>query len=662
MTPRGPIHRNARSGARRLGALLAACVIAGSAASATPALAVGETVQVYLTTADGANLLAQKSNITLGAVSSGTINVRVNDSLTYQTIVGFGAGFTDSSAFLMNRVKSYSTSMYNTMMNDLFNTSTGVGLAYWRIPIGSSDFTEAAAHWTADDVEAGGSDPTANFALTSHDTGHIIPVIQDALAINPSLQTLASAWSAPGWMKTNNNLICHTGGADSSLLSQHRQSYATYIRKWIQAYQGAGVPIGGVTPINEPGYCPDSYPGMSWTPSGEADWVHNYLKPTLNAAGLSTKIYGFDHNFTSSTFAEDLLNSIAAGDLSGMAWHCYDNTADPAFMTKVYNRDPTKEVYETECSSNTYPTDIIRFSTPEMALLSLQNYAKGVALWNVALDSNTGPHLGGCVGCVPLVTIDTTVDGNGQVTSATVAKLNNFYQFGQLSKFIKPGATRIDSTVNAHGIVTAAAKNASGQEVLVATNVNASSTTFTVTWNGQGSFNYTLPSRATVTFTGTIPAATVLSNTPAAGSTYRIVSRASGKPIGVSGASTADGAQIVQFTDDGDPDQRWRLVDAGSGYLNVINVNSGKALDNPGGSTTDGTQMQQWTIVGVGNSNQQWLMTSVGNGWYTITNRTSGKVLDVRDGSVADSAAIQQWAYATGNPNQQFQFVRYSTP
>lgn len=131
--------------------------------------------------------------MTLGAVSNGTINVRINDSLNYQTLVRFGAAFTDSSAFLMNRVKSYSTSMYNTMLADLFNTSTGVGLAYWRIPMGTSDFTEAAAHWTPDDVIAGGSDPTANFALTSHDTGHIIPVIRDALAVNANLATVASA-------------------------------------------------------------------------------------------------------------------------------------------------------------------------------------------------------------------------------------------------------------------------------------------------------------------------------------------------------------------------------------------------------------------------------------------------------------------------------------
>jgi glucosylceramidase len=118
-----------------------------------------------------------------------------------------------------------------------------------------------------------------------------------------------------------------------------------------------------------------------------------------------------------------------------------------------------------------------------MAPLSLQNHANGVALWNVALDPNYGRHLGGCVGCVPLVTIDSTIDGQGNVTWASVTKLNNFYQFGQLSKFMKVGATRERLHGQRTRIVTAVVKNPTGEEVLVATNINASSTTFTVTWN-----------------------------------------------------------------------------------------------------------------------------------------------------------------------------------
>ena len=135
------------------------------------------------------------------------------------------------------------------------------------------------------------------------------------------------------------------------------------------------------------------------------------------------------------------------------------------------------------------------------------------------------------------------------------------------------------------------------------------------------------------------------------------MNRLSGKPIGVFSASTADGAQIIQWTHDSDPDQQWTLRDAGGGYFNIVNVNSGKALDDTNGSIANGNPMQQWTISGTGNSNQQWQIVSLGNGYYKVVNRTSGLVLDLTGGNSDDGTTIQQWAAGVNNPNQGWQFV-----
>jgi glucosylceramidase len=627
-------------------------VIAYAVSAATPATrAVGTTLQVWLTTADGTSQLAQQPDITLGAVTRGSVNVTVNDSLVSQTIAGgFGASFTDSSAYLMSNLKTQNLSTYNTMMTQLFSASSGIGLSMWRLPMGASDFTEAATHWTDDDVQGPANDPTQNFALTTHDTGHIIPVIKDALAINPNLRIVASPWSAPAWMKNTGSLICHVNNTDGVLLSQYYQAWADYFVKWINAYQAQGVPIWGITPQNEPGYCPTSYPGMSWTESAEASWVHSYLKPTLTANGLNQVILGFDHNWDNPSFPQSLLSGSTASDYAGIAWHCYDNGSDPTVMTQLHNAFPSYDQYETECSSDTTPTDIIPLSSAEVALLSVQNWARGVIYWNVALDASNGPHLGGCTTCVPVV----------QVSGSTYTPKNNYYQVGQVSKFVPVGSTHIASTVNAHGIVTAAFKLATGQEVLVATNRNAATTTFEVTWNGQGSFSYTLPSRATVTFKGTVAAAPVLSSVPTAGHVFKVTSKISGKPFDVAGGSIGNRAAIVEFTDDGDLSQQWRLADAGSGYFNFINVNSGLALSVPHGSNTNGTQLQQTTISGTGTTDQQWQVVSLGNGWYDITNRTNGKAIDLTNGAIGDGTKIQQWTLDSTNPNQQWQFVPIS--
>ncbi len=82
-----------------------------------------------------------------------------------------------------------------------------------------------------------------------------------------------------------------------------------------------------------------------------------------------------------------------------------------------------------------------------------------------------------------------------------------------------------------------------------------------------------------------------LSVTPGAASQrYKLVNRNSGKALAVNGGSTADGATIVQSTDNGTAGQQWELATSG-GYTQLVNVGSGKVLDVPGFSATAGTQL-----------------------------------------------------------------------
>ena len=135
---------------------------------------------------------------------------------------------------------------------------------------------------------------------------------------------------------------------------------------------------------------------------------------------------------------------------------------------------------------------------------------------------------------------------------------------------------------------------------------------------------------------------------------FRFSNQVSGKSFGVASNSTADGARMVQIGAD-EPSTRYRLVDVGDGFFNIINAN-GRALDNPDGSPDRGTPMQQWTLD-KGNPNQQWRFVSVGDA-YLVINRASGLALDLRDGNTGDGTVIQQWTPESGNPNQHWQLVR----
>ncbi|HEX6681456.1 MAG TPA: alpha-galactosidase [Candidatus Limnocylindrales bacterium] len=136
--------------------------------------------------------------------------------------------------------------------------------------------------------------------------------------------------------------------------------------------------------------------------------------------------------------------------------------------------------------------------------------------------------------------------------------------------------------------------------------------------------------------------------------TETLTARHSGKLADVFNASTADGANVVQWAANGQANQRWRLTDAGGGYFTVTNVNSGKCLDVFGGTaaTGDGVRIAQWACHG--GTNQQWRLQDAGGGFVNLIARHSGKCLDVTGGSTADGAQLVQWA-CNGGTDQQWQ-------
>src|SRR6185437_11806750 len=110
-----------------------------------------------------------------------------------------------------------------------------------------------------------------------------------------------------------------------------------------------------------------------------------------------------------------------------------------------------------------------------------------------AVDQNMGPHSGGCGTCTGLITVH-----NGDSRSGQVDYTIEYYDMGQLTKFVKPGARRIDSTDNST-IRNVAWKNPDGSKALVAYNESTSTQSVKVSW-GNESFTYNLPGATSATF------------------------------------------------------------------------------------------------------------------------------------------------------------------
>ncbi|GCE09965.1 glycoside hydrolase family 30 protein [Dictyobacter aurantiacus] len=181
----------------------------------------GKKVNVWLTTSDQSQLLAQQPAISFsGQPSAGTPTISVNDDQKYQRMTGFGASLTASSAVVL----SQSNVAQNKVMRDLFDPHTGIGLSYLRQPMGSSDLAppqDASKGWvgeyTYDDMPAGQTDPTlSHFSIAQDDHYHVTSLLREALRINPNLKIMATPWSPPAWMKLPGNSWGHCTNCDGS--------------------------------------------------------------------------------------------------------------------------------------------------------------------------------------------------------------------------------------------------------------------------------------------------------------------------------------------------------------------------------------------------------------------------------------------------------------
>jgi glucosylceramidase len=467
-------------------AVLLIVVLVSQSMSRAGGTTAGTSVNVWLTTSDGSNQLTAQPGLTFisDSQNSASSTIDVNEGQQFQQMDGFGAAVTDSSAWLM--YTRMSTGQRNELMKRLFDPVNGIGISFVRIPMGASDFS-VNGPYSYDDLPPGQTDPTLSKFSINHDMAYIIPILKQALALNPSLKFMANPWSPPAWMKTNGSMFGTSNGHIGTLIPSDYGPLAQYFVKFIQAYQAQGIPIYAITPQNEPGYAPDNYPGMFFSAGDESNFIKNYLSPALNAANLHPRIIPYDHNWDDPNYAKTLLSDpVTNSDIAGISWHCY--AGSPTVMSTIHTLYPTKDVYETECATGASVTPI---DTIDLLMQSVQNWAKTVELWNIALDANHGPHNGGCPDCLGVVTANPDT-GNGIYS-------HDYYLIGQFSKFVVPGAYHIGA--NTLGRLTDVAfKNPDGSKVVVAYNNDFHSRTLKVRWNGSQSFTYTLPVGAVVTF------------------------------------------------------------------------------------------------------------------------------------------------------------------
>jgi len=414
---------------------------------------------MVLQSSQTADKVSQKPSLSfINDDGSALPTVTITPSATYQSIVGFGAAFTETAVSNLCKI---TPAKKTRILNDFFNPYTGAGYTLCRVTINSCDFSISS--YSYDDV-AGDYDLN-NFDI-AHDKKWMIPTIQQALKVPGSnFKLFGSPWSPPAWMKSNGSML--NGG---QLKSDCFSAWALYYVKYINAMKDNGIPIWGLTVQNEP-WATQTWESCIYSSQQERDFVKNYLGPTLAKNNVTPHVMIWDHNkdIIVERATTVLSDTAAAKYVWGTAYHHY---AGDYFqnMNTVHDAFPQKTLVGTENSVHAGFSEVERMAHEIIG--DLNSWSSGYLTWNLVTDMNGGPFHDRNPGVPGDIQVDT-------ITSA-VTYPPNYYYMTHFSKYMRPDAVRIGCVYSGTDLEAAAVKNTNGSIVIAVLNKTANAVNFKI--------------------------------------------------------------------------------------------------------------------------------------------------------------------------------------
>jgi glucosylceramidase len=459
-----------------------------------------ESTEVLLTAESGEKLSRQENIAFRDGHSQGTLIV-VRPDIIKQTIDGIGTSFTESSAFVLAHLDK---NKRQEVMNNIYGED-GANFSMARTMIGASDFSVKGRYsyaYIKGDVELEhfsiapdrAGFPAEEYPSVQDNAYDLLPMIEEALAIKSTqkdsdLKIIASAWTAPSWMKDIEDWFIpgsdanNWQGTGGELKPDYIPVYADYLTRYLDAYREEGVDIWGLTPVNEPHGNNGQWESMHFSPQSQNDFVKNHLGPKLHRSGNDDiKLLVYDQNRDGmEEWADTILaDAESAKYVYGMAVHWYESTFKvyEDILDKVHDKYPGFAVIHTEGTIDDLGKDApqgildpVRFKesgwfdndafwwnanatdwaytatwpgvivedhpiyTPvhryaRNIIVSLNHWMTGWIDWNIVLDKRGGPnHVGNYCGAPIMI----------DVATQNVYYTPVYYVLAQLSRTIRPG-------------------------------------------------------------------------------------------------------------------------------------------------------------------------------------------------------------------------------
>ena len=394
-------------------------------------------------------------------------SLTLNTSKAYQKFEGFGGALTESSGYVLSHLPA---KIRMQAIEAYYNPNTGNAYRFARLHMNSCDFS--LDNWACLPEK---DESFESFSMDRTDK-YISPLAVDvqetARNEGSSVQFLLSPWSPPYWMKDNGDM--NHGG---HLLDCYKEMWAQYFVTFINKMAERDIKISFVTIQNEPAAV-QTWDSCEYSAKEEGEFAAQYLGPALEAAGLGdVKIYIWDHNrdLALERLEESLKVPGADKYVAGLAFHWYSGDQYDNIKS-ISEKYPDIDLIFTEGCIEGGPRNGAWFTGERYAHNIINDLKSGCTKWidwNIVLDMKGGPNHVGNYCDAPILADE--IEGKLHFQSS-------FYYIGHFSRFIKPGAVRLDSdffswmtpaTVSGHLRDEAeciAFKNTDGTIVLIVTN------------------------------------------------------------------------------------------------------------------------------------------------------------------------------------------------
>ncbi|HEY3369361.1 MAG TPA: hypothetical protein VGK10_00855 [Prolixibacteraceae bacterium] len=391
-----------------------------------------EKVEWVATTNDHPWVSLSGAVVTLGKSDSTAIVIHPDS--TRQIIDGFGGCFNELGWVALQTLTEENR---QAVAKNLFDKTAGCGFTIFRMPIGANDY---AVDWysydeTAEDYEM------KNFSL-ERDQKRLIPYIKMAQSFIPDMKVWASPWCPPSWMKTNHHYACASNPQFNDLPADRQgqemktqfrmepqvlAAYALYFEKFVQGYQGEGIPISAIHVQNELNSC-QSFPSCIWTPKDMSTFIGDYLGPKIEADAIPTQIWlGTIERPQIERVDSIVLDPQAGKYIKGIGFQWAGQGAIP----EVHRKYPDMKLMQTETECGNGSND---WAAAEHTFGLMKHYfrngANAYMYWNMVLDETGKSQWGWKQNS--MISIDKT--------SGAIAYHPEYYLMKHLGYFVEPGS------------------------------------------------------------------------------------------------------------------------------------------------------------------------------------------------------------------------------